>query len=426
VIGLPALKNRRRALAGGLLLTAVAATAAIAAPAASAAPSLPAAPLSAGQVIAVDSPEGSSPPGQIAFSAVGATPKGPDGHYEFVYNGVKPGSTIKDWVELFNRGTQSAAFEVYGADATGTTLSNSLIYDQVNQKPTDIGKWETFYASTTQPQATQASFVMGAGNGVIEPFTITVPQTATPGDHTGGLVVQVGVPTVNAKGQRVTVYSRIALPIEVRITGPLKEGVQVQSVATSFNDPVNPFGTGSATISYSVANTGNVRITGTQLVKDSGIFGGSSVTPAQLPTILPGDSVRITTTIGGLYPAGPFTAKVTVTPRWPKSAPAANLPLPVVSASASFFAVPWALIVLIVVLAGLGYGTWRYLRWRVRQRAADMAAVAAAARKDAEQRLSAKAASAAASTAASAAKASGTTATTTGGDAAPGSLGEGE
>ncbi len=342
--------------------------------------------MSTERAIAVNAPaNGSPPPGQIIFSAVGATPKGPNGRYEFVYNGIKPGTTIKDWVELFNRSTQTAAFEVYGVDATGTTLSNSLIFDQASQKPKDIGTWETFYASTTQANATQASFVMGSGNGIIEPFTIKVPSFATPGDHTGGLVVQVGVPTVDSKGHRITIYSRIALPIEVRVTGPLKEGVQVQSISTSFNDSVNPFGTGSATISYSVANTGNVRISGTQLVHASGIFGGSSVKPPKLPTILPGDSVRVTARTGGLYPAGPFTAKVTVTPSWPKSAPPVNLALPVVTDSASFFAFPWALIVLILLLAGLGYGTYRFLRWRVRQRAALMAAVAAAARADAEQ-----------------------------------------
>jgi uncharacterized membrane protein len=126
----------------------------------------------------------------------------------------------------------------------------------------------------------------------------------------------------------------------------------------------------------------------------------------------------VTATVGGLYPAGPFTAKVTVTPRWPKSAPQTSLSLPVVTASASFFAFPWALIVLILLLAGLGYGTWRYLRWRVRQRAADMAAVAAAARKDAERILSGKAASV------STAKDSG--ATTTTGDAGAGSPGAAE
>src|SRR6202035_3543583 len=98
------------------------------------------------------------------------------------------------------------------------------------------------------------------------------------------------------------------------------------------------------------------------------------------PTILPGDSIRVTQTVRRLYPLGPFTAKVTVTPTWPPSSPPANVKLTAVTSSASFFGLPWALIVLILLLAGLGYGTFRFLRWRVRERAADMAGVGAAAR----------------------------------------------
>jgi hypothetical protein len=426
VIGLPALKNPGRALASGLLLTAAAVTAAVAVPAASAAPLAPAAPASAAapsgavRAIAVDHPgTGTPPPGQVAFSAVGATPKGPNGRYEFIYTNIKPGSVIKDWVELFNRSAQSAAFGVYGVDATGTTLNGSLTYDSATQKPKDIGTWETFYGSTTQPNAVQASFVMGGGHGIIEPFTIKVPTTAPPGDHTGGVVVQVAVPTVNAKGERVTVYSRIALPVELRVVGPLHEGVQIQSISTSFNGTFNPFASGSATISYTVANTGNVRITGVPVVKADGIFGSDTVT-AKLPQILPGDSVRVSTTVGGIYPAGPFTATVKVTPAWPKSAPLTSLPLPVVTDSASFFAVPWGLILLILALALLGFGTWRFLRWRARQRAAEMRAVATQARKDAERQMTAKAKSAATATAAASGAASAT------GDAAPDAPGEGE
>jgi hypothetical protein len=389
VIGLPALKSHVRVVAGGLLLTAATAIAAIAAPAASAA-------------AAADRPGTGNPPGEIPFSAVGATPKGPNGRYVFYYDDIKPGTVIKDWVELYNGSSQEAAFQVYTVDATGTTLGGSLIFDQANQKPKDIGTWGTFYNSPTQPSVAQASFVMGGGHGIIEPFTITVPDDATPGDHTGGLIAQVGVTTVNAKGERVTVYSRIALPIELRVTGPLTEGLQVQSISTDFNDPINPFGPGSATISYSVANTGNVRISGTEILKVSGLFASAAVNPPKLPTILPGDSVRVTTTVGGLYPAGSFATKVTVTPRWPALSPQTSLTLATVTGSASFFAVPWALVVLIVLLAGLGYGAWRVLRWRVRQRAADMAAVAEAARKDAERQMSRKAESTTAKAAAGA------------------------
>ena len=424
MIGLPALKYRGRVLAGGLLLTTAAAIAAIAAPAASAAPFAPATSAASAASLAPATPVSGDSSGPIVFSAVGATPKGANGRYEFVYTNIKPGSVIHDWVELFNRSSQTAGFEVYGVDATGTTLGGSYTFDTPSQKPKDIGTWETFYASPTEPTEVQASFVMGGGHGIIEPFTITVPQTAPPGDHTGGLIVQVSTVTTNSKNERVTIYSRIVLPIEIRVTGPLTAGLQVSSVSTSVRNSLNPFGTTSASISYTVANLGNTRLRANQVVQVTGLFGGTTIKPPHLPTILPGDSLRVTQTVAGLYPLGPFTAKVTVTPTWPSAASAApGLTLKTVNSSASFFALPWALIVIILLLAGLGYGTYRFLRWRVRERAADMAAVAEAARKDAERRLSGKTASAAkvpaaAGGAASPSAATGTpetTATATGG-----------
>jgi hypothetical protein len=425
VIGLPALKNRRRRLAGGLSLAAAVIAATVAGPAASAAPL---APTGAGRAIAVTHLAGGNPPpGNFTFSVVGATPKGPDGRYAFSYNNVKPGSVIHDWVELFDRSSETGAFLVYGVDAISTTSKGSLVFDQATQKATNIGTWETFYNSPTQPNDAQGSFVIGGGHGIIEPFTITVPQTAAPGDHTGGLIVQVGHQATTSKGEGVNVYSRIVLPVEIRVTGPLTAGLQVQSVSTSFSNPLNPFGTATASISYTVANVGNTRLSGTQVLHVSGLFGSTTLKP-NLPMILPGDSMRITQPVSGLYPFGPFTAKITITPTWPPSSAPASVNLVAVTSSASFFGLPWALIVLILLLAGLGYGTYRFLRWRVRERAADMAAVAAAARRDAERRLSGKAAAAAAASgkaaAASTAAAAGTTAPT--GDAAPGSPGEAE
>ena len=101
--------------------------------------------------------------------------------------------------------------------------------------------------------------------------------------------------------------------------GALAAGIQVQSISTGFSDPLNPFGTGSAAVSYTLTNTGNVRQSATPGVNITGPFGQSAtVHPAKLPVILPGDSVRVTASLSGLFPAGPMTAHVDVTPGWPK------------------------------------------------------------------------------------------------------------
>ncbi|HEY1972969.1 MAG TPA: hypothetical protein VGH89_33810, partial [Pseudonocardia sp.] len=313
-----------------------------------------------------------------------ATSKGPDpARLQFNYGVVAPGSSISDHVEIVNRSRQSAAFSVYATDASGTSASGGLLLLGSSQKSTDIGTWASFAGG-----ARQLSTIIEGKQALIVAFTLKVPRQATPGDHTGAMVAAVGVTTKNSKGENVVENYRIAVPLELRIPGALKAGIQVQSISTGFSDPINPFGTGSATVSYTVTNTGNVRQSAAPAVSVTGPFGQSAtVHPASLPVILPGDSVRVAASLGGLFPVGPMTAHVGVTPGWPNG----TIPLAKLASesteSASLFAFPWSLLGLIVLLVAIGFGIWYYRRWRGRFRRAELAAVAARASRDTEQRL---------------------------------------
>jgi hypothetical protein len=164
--------------------------------------------------------------------------------------------------------------------------------------------------------------------------------------------------------------------------------LQVQSVSTGFSDPLNPFGTGTATVSYSIVNTGNVRQEAAQTVTVTGPFGQKVVVhPAQLATILPGDSIRVTAQAPGLFPAGPMTANVGVKAGWPTDTIASGHLAADINANASLFAFPWTLLGLVLLLVAIGVGVWFYLRWRARLRRAELASVAARASRDTERRL---------------------------------------
>jgi hypothetical protein len=325
-----------------------------------------------------------TPAGQVSWSVEPATSTGPDpSRVNFSYGVVVAGSSIKDHVEIVNRSSQSAAFSIYATDATGTSAQGALLLLGSSQKSTDVGAWATFPGG-----AAQLSTIIPANKAIIVAFTINVPRLATPGDHTGAMVAAVGVTRKNSAGENVVENYRIAVPVELRVPGALRAGVQVQSISTGFNDPLNPFGTGTATISYTVANTGNVRQSAASAVRVTGPFGQSvTVHPASLPTVLPGDSVRVTLSVPGLFPDGPMTARVSVTPGWPKG----TIPLadaaPGVTGSASLFAFPWTLLGLVLLLVAIGVGLWFYRRWRDRLRRAELAAVAARASRDTERRL---------------------------------------
>ncbi|HEX6453606.1 MAG TPA: hypothetical protein VF060_29590 [Trebonia sp.] len=376
----------RPAWIGGLLLAALTAVMASVAGPAAAAPrsiSAPAQPGQQAQVSVVDIGQG-TPPGQVTWSVSPATAKGPDNTRNlYNYGQVKPGSTIIDHVAIVNRSKQAAAFSLYATDATGTSRQDALLLLEQGKTPTDVGAWATFPGG-----ASQMNTVIPGNRAVIVAFALKVPQLATPGDHTSAMVAAVGIPRKGKSGLAVVQNYRIAVPIELRVPGKLHAAIQIQSLSGGFSVPVNPAGDGSATISYTVANVGNVKQTGSQVVTVTGWFGQkATVRPANLPTILPGDSIRVTVPVPGLYPAGPMTAHVTVNPGWPLRTIKLAGNLRPVSNSASLFAWPWALLGLILLLIAIGFGIWWLLRLRGREHQAEVMAAAARASRETERRL---------------------------------------
>lgn len=373
---------RGRVRAGGLLLAAITAAIGATQPAAFASPSAPASASQAGQS-AGEQASASSTTGQISWSVTPASATGPDSRNLFSYANVKPGSVISDHVAVINRSHQIVSFTLYATDATGTTARNGLILLPGAAKPVDIGSWASF-----PRHGARLSVIIPARTGLVEAFTLAVPQSAAPGDHTGGMIASVAFERKNALGQVVTLDERVADPIELRVAGPLHAALRVESISAGFNNTLNPFGDGSATVSYTLANTGNVRLTGSQVVSVTGPFGiASNVAPTRLPVVLNGDSIRLTVRAAGLYPAGPLSAHVHVSPANPAGAGPIPEPVAATSGSASLFAVPWPLIGLLILLVGGGIGGWQAWRWRRRRLATALVAVAEHARAETEKRL---------------------------------------
>jgi hypothetical protein len=325
----------------------------------------------------------STPTGVISWSEIPASPTAPDTRTTFNYATVQPGTTVTDHVAILNRSSQSVAFTIYATDATGTTASNTLILMPPSQTPVDIGSWVT-----VNGHAGRLSVIIPADKGVIEPFRISVPRDARPGDHTGALFAAV---TFNARAKNGTVVSeqhRIGVPMFLRVTGTLNPGLSVEAVSVGARGTISPVSSIATSVTYTVHNTGNVRMAGSALVSVSGLFGASLSTGSKrLPTVLPGDSVRLTVYPGSLYPFGPITAHVRVNPTAPPGGIPLATPLAGVTGSASLFAVPWGLVLTVIVIAALIVGLWQLLRWRRRRLGETLAQVAEHARKETERRL---------------------------------------
>lgn len=319
----------------------------------------------------------------------------PDGRTRFELD-AEPGATLTEHVLITNSSTQEREFAVYGADAFNTSTGG---YDVLAaaEVSTDVGSWVSVEAPTVTIPALSTAVV---------PFTVTVPDAATPGDHPGGVVVSPV--RLQEADNGVVVDTRIAVRIAVRVAGEIDPALEVRGLTASFAGSWVPFGSAPATITYEVVNTGNVMVTGEPRIRVTGPFGVTlaEVDADETRQVLPGDSFTVTTELPDVEPLVLNTAVVDVAMAFAESrvtddagtddagteqgadqpadagqvTKAAADPGPAaidgpdgadgglvsVTQRTTFLAVPWTGLALVALLVG---GTWylvRYLRWRRR------------------------------------------------------------
>jgi hypothetical protein len=331
------------ALVAALLigLLGAAAPTATAAPAPAAAPAAWASAPTAGQ--------------KQTFGIQPATAKAPDSRSAYTYEAT-PGAQLKDHVAVWNYGDQPLTLTLYAADAFNTDTGG---YDVLpaGKPSTDVGSWVHLAEATVKlpPRSRQ-----------IVPFTLAVPADAAPGDHSGGIVLALRRQTVDAKGNAVTVDQRVGARIHLRVPGALRPGLTVEAVHTVYHGTLNPFGSGSTTTSYTVRNTGNLRLAGRQAVRVRNAL-GSVVTakgPAALSELLPGNSTTYTVTVSGVLPVLWQTASITIDPlALPGDADPA---LASATRSATYATIPWTALAIVAALLLLALGRYRRVRRRRR------------------------------------------------------------
>lgn len=205
-----------------------------------------------------------------------------------------------------------------------------------------------------------------AAGSVEVPFTVRVPKDATPGDYAGGLVTSLPQPQVT---DGIAVDRRLGVRLRLRVQGELEPGLTVDPMRVAYHGTVNPFGTGRATVTYTVRNTGNVRLAAGQAVSVAGPFGlgrRTAPVPDDVPELLPGESWDVVAEVSGVLPVFRLTASTTL------DLEPADAGLPVepwsVRATASTAAVPLAPLVLVVLVAAGIVAAVLLARKRARER----------------------------------------------------------
>ncbi|GAQ57250.1 WxL protein peptidoglycan domain-containing protein [Streptomyces acidiscabies] len=272
-----------------------------------------------------------------ASTAVAARP------YFFV--SADPGRTVRDKVVIANKTDQAMKFRLYAADAYNTARDGGFAVKSVGEKMLGVGAWAKLPGSSVS---------VPARGTVTVPFAIEVPEGAEPGDHPGAIVALDEKVEKGGGGVALGVQRAVGARVYLQVTGVSLRALAVEDVRIAQDRPLVPgFGDSTATVSYTLHNTGNVTLDPRVRLKATGLFGRTLLSreltkvPAEL---LPGQRVRLSERWGGApqLDRGRVTLTASATGTEEKG-------------STSFLAVPWAAVGAAVgVLVGAGV----LLKWR--------------------------------------------------------------
>ncbi|WP_405879668.1 DUF916 domain-containing protein [Streptomyces sp. NBC_01136] len=257
----------------------------------------------------------------------------------YFYLSADPGQTIEDKVVVANKTGKPLTFRLYAADAYNTARDGGFAVRTVKERMRGVGAWA---------KPVKSRVTVPARGKVTVPFTLRVPEDAEPGDHPGALValderIDAGDGTAVAMGVQRAVGARIYL----RVGGPAVPALAVEKVRLAHHQPLVPgTGAGTATISYTLHNTGNVTLNPKVRLKATGLFGRTLLSRdlTKIPSeLLPGQRVRLSEPWHGAPQLD--WADVTLT------ASAAGTRQ---SASTSFLALPWLVVAVLLGAATAG------------------------------------------------------------------------
>lgn len=283
---------------------------------------------------------------------------------------VKPGEQLTDGIDIANKGRTKIRLKIYAADGF-TTDSGGYDILTPDKRSKGVGAW-------VNPAVTEVS--IPAGGQVQIPFTMTVPENATPGDHLGGIVTVLD--QQDPSGSGTVIHRRVGLRIDTRVSGKVTSRLKIEKLGLHYSGS-NPFGTGHATLEYTVHNVGNTALSGLQKARIAGGLGLSSrsVDLARLPELLPGESWKAKVAVDDVHAMLWVSARITVTPLVTDAA-GSNSTLPPVTASSRTAVSAWSFVFLLGFVVALGVLAWVVIlavkRWRRLSRARVEAKVAAA------------------------------------------------
>ncbi|WP_157802809.1 DUF916 domain-containing protein [Compostimonas suwonensis] len=303
----------------------------------------------------------------ISWAVQPSSATGPDGRDTLSYQ-LAPGESVTDYVGVSNLSAAPLQMRVYAMDALMTS-DGAFTLPPADTKSVDVGSWVGITGG-------EGTYTIEPGTRIDIPFRLTVPPTASPGDHAGGIVASLSeMPSTGDGAQQLAVDRRVGVRIYVDVPGERTPQLAVSDVTVNYGGGWDLF-SGTTEVSYTVTNPGNVRLGGTVDLNLDGIGGWDLGTAPskQLPELLPGSSIEVHETMDNVVPAVLLTATTNLTPTSVGDA-GEDVGDPS-TASGTGWAIPYLLLIIVIVIAGLIVLLW--LRGRHWRRRAALAVASAA------------------------------------------------
>jgi hypothetical protein len=253
------------------------------------------------------------------------------------YNfGGNPGQSFNDSFYIENTGTLPQDVNVYATDAYNADDGMFSLLTS-NVAPTGAGTWVSIDGAPMQ------TITLAPQSSKVLPITVSIPANARPGDHVGGVIASV----ISPEGQ-VKLERRVATRMYIRVAGELQPALTVSGLSASYQPDINPFN-GNVGLTYVVKNTGNVVLGANVVSAVKGIFGMplSGLVTSTMPELLPDQSHTMTVKVPGVWQWIWMNASISLAGTVDQNAQSPGA-LPVADRETAMWAVPWALLILLM------------------------------------------------------------------------------
>lgn len=286
----------------------------------------------------------------ITAEGVGVSPAYPNPDVKgsdvwFVYN-LDRGESITDYLKLVNVSTEKTMkVKIYPVDAVVSSQGVFNPLDEADPRQ-DIGAW----IKMSEPEVSLAP-----QETRLIPFTLTIPEDASVGDHLGAIIAEKGELTPSGQAG-LSIKTRVGIRVWNTVPGEIVKNLQISNVTweiknkkisekpTTLEKIRTALGLNKeGFITLSLKNDGNVHLMPKGNIEISDIFGGWVAT---LDNISLGTSALNQTTTVPVKWEKPslfshLTAKITVFYGDNQTA----------TAKKSFWIIPWTLLSIVILLA---------------------------------------------------------------------------